>query len=78
MRASRDATRTDATDSYSCLWTQAEAAAFLSVSQRYLRASACPKLLLPGTGPAGKPLVRYDPNAVRAWVDQRSVKRRFG
>jgi hypothetical protein len=60
------------------LWTQAEAAAYLNVSPRYLRASACPKMLLPGTGRAGKPLVRYDPAAVHAWATTRSVKRRFG
>jgi hypothetical protein len=33
------------------LWTQRQAAAYLGVSQRYLRDSSCPKLLLPGNGP---------------------------
>ncbi len=50
------------------LWTQKEAAAFLRVSTRYLRESGCPKVLLPGTGTKGQPLVRYDPRDVRAWM----------
>jgi hypothetical protein len=60
------------------LWTQMEAATYLHVSPRYLRASACPKILLPGTGTKGKPLVRYDPVDVRTWADRRRAKRRFG
>jgi hypothetical protein len=60
------------------LWTQAEAAEYLCVSQRYLRASSCPKILLPGTGLHGKPLVRYNPADVRAWAQQRRATRRFG
>ena len=39
--------------------TQREAAKLLQVSVAYLRASACPKYLLPGNGPRRKPLVRY-------------------
>lgn len=50
------------------LWTQPEAAAFLGVTTRYLRDSTCPKLLLPGNGAKGQPLVRYDPDDVRAWA----------
>ena len=50
------------------LWTQREAAAFLGVSTRYLRDSSCPKILLPGSGRKGNPLVRYDPADVRTWV----------
>jgi hypothetical protein len=60
------------------LWTQAEAADYLHVSRRYLRASACPKILLPGTGTRGKPLIRYDPVDVRTWAEQRRATRRFG
>ena len=51
-------------------WTQKEAAAFLGVSARYLRESSCPKLLLPGNGVKGVPLVRYDPAQVRRWAEQ--------
>jgi hypothetical protein len=51
------------------LWTQREAATFLGVSTRYLRDSACPRVLLPGNGRKGQPLVRYEPSAVRAWKD---------
>ena len=50
------------------LWTQRDAAAFLGVTPRYLRDSSCPKLLLPGNGPKGQPLVRYEPEEVRAWA----------
>ena len=59
------------------LWTQREAAQYLRVSPRYLRSSDCPKLLLPGTGRAGRPLVRYSPEDVRAWADARRTTRRF-
>lgn len=59
------------------LWTQHEAATYLGVSERYLRASDCPKLLLPGTGPKRKPLVRYAPVDVRAWADGYRVTRRY-
>jgi hypothetical protein len=48
------------------LWTQREAAAFLHVSTRTLRSSSCPKLSLPVTGK--RPIVRYNPEAVRAWA----------
>ena len=50
------------------LWTQREAATYLGVTPRYLRDSSCPKMLLPGNGPKGQPLVRYDPDEVRAWA----------
>ena len=39
--------------------TQKEAANLLRVSVSFLRASGCPKHLLPGNGLRGKPLVRY-------------------
>lgn len=50
------------------LLTQREAATFLGVSARYLRDSSCPKILLPGNGEKGQPLVRYDPSQVRTWA----------
>ena len=50
------------------LWTQRQAAAFLAVTTRYLRESSCPKILLPGNGPKGQAIVRYDPEEVRSWV----------
>jgi hypothetical protein len=49
------------------LWSQREAAHFLGVSTRYLRESSCPKVLLPGTGEKGQPIVRYGPAAVEQW-----------
>jgi hypothetical protein len=58
-------------------WTQRDAAAFLGVSTRYLRNTACPKLVLPSTREHGRPTVRYVPEDVRAWAEsfrsQRSV-----
>jgi hypothetical protein len=62
---------------FNSTWTQRQAAAFLGVSVRYLRSSACPKLLLPGTGMARKPLVRYDAHEVVAWRDAYRSDRRM-
>ena len=50
------------------LWTQLEAAYYLGVSVRYLRQSNCTKLLLPGTGAKQQPLLRYEPQTVKAWA----------
>ena len=50
------------------LWTQEQTAEALGVSVRYLRDSSCPKVLLPGNGRQGQPLVRYFPEDVRAWA----------
>ena len=50
------------------LWKQSEAAAYLGVTTRYLRDSSCPKILLPGNGAKGHPVVRYDPAEVREWA----------
>ncbi len=58
------------------LMTQPEAADFLRVSVRYLRASTCPKVLLPSTRPGGKRLVRYERPAVEAWWQGRRVAER--
>lgn len=49
------------------LLTQDEAAALLHVSARYLRASDCPKVLLPPAR-GRRPLVRYDRAALLAWA----------
>lgn len=56
------------------LLTQKEAAQMLKVSTSWLRASSCPKRLLPGNGPTGKPLVRYHPQEIEAWSKQRDRK----
>ena len=55
------------------IMTQKEAAALLRVSVAYLRASSCPKLLLPGNGPRGRPTVRYRLEDVLAWANARRV-----
>lgn len=60
------------------LWTQREAAQFLGMTPRYLRESSCPKILLPGNGAKGQPVVRYDPDEVRAWVDAYRTNKKAG
>jgi hypothetical protein len=54
--------------------TQKEAAALLKVSVGYLRASDCPKVLLPGNGRSAKPLVRYRRDDVVAWSERFGVR----
>ncbi len=56
------------------LWTQEEAAQAMSLSQRYLRDSDCPKVFLPSTKPGGRPLLRYDAEQCRAWWLAHSTK----
>lgn len=57
------------------LLTQKEAAARLRVSVGYLRASGCPKVLLPSLKPHGRPLVRYDAAEIEAWMRQHHTDR---
>lgn len=54
--------------------TQREAARLLRVSVSFLRASSCPKCLLPGNGPRGRPLVRYLRSEVLAWGSARALR----
>jgi hypothetical protein len=54
-------------DRTECL-TQKAAARLLGVSTGWLRASSAPRLLLPGNGPAGQPLLRYSRTALLAWA----------
>jgi hypothetical protein len=53
--------------------TQREAARVLRVSVSFLRASSCPKHLLPGNGPRGRPLVRYLRDEVLQWGTARAL-----
>lgn len=53
--------------------TQREAAGLLRVSVSYLRASSCPKHLLPGNGARGRPLVRYLRDDLLAWATARAL-----
>lgn len=50
------------------LWTVLQAAAYLNVSERYMRDTDCPRVLLPGNGEKCQPLVRYIPVVVRDWA----------
>lgn len=56
------------------LLRQREAAVLLGVSVAWLRASQCPKVLLPGNGPKGREIVRYDPADLKAWSEERNTK----
>ncbi len=56
------------------LLTQKEAAAYLRVSPAYLRASTCPKILLPGNGKKGRPMVRYRIDDLVAWAERRLLR----
>ena len=50
-----------------CL-TQKSAARLLGVSTSWLRSSSAPRVLLPGNGPAGQPLLRYSRAALLEWA----------
>lgn len=53
------------------LWTKRDVAAHLGVAVRTVERMRIPRITLPGTG--RKPIVRFDPVQVRAWLDaQRS------
>jgi hypothetical protein len=56
------------------LLTQREAASLLRVGVSYLRASDCPKVLLPGNGAKARPLVRYRRSEVMAWAERWTVR----
>jgi hypothetical protein len=51
------------------LLTQRQAARLLKVGVSYLRASSCPKVLLPGNGPKAKPVVRYRVRDLLDWAE---------
>ena len=57
--------------------TQREAASVLRVSVSYLRASSCPKHLLPGNGKRGRPLVRYRRDELLSWGAARTLAPRI-
>jgi hypothetical protein len=50
------------------LLRQRQAAGLLNVSVSYLRASTCPKRLLPSNGAGRKPMVRYLRSEVLGWA----------
>lgn len=56
------------------LLKQKEAALLVGVSVSWLRASSCPKVLIPGNGPKGRPLVRYDPEDLERWKESHRVR----
>jgi len=68
-RVGRTRLREGAAPALDRLVPQRDAAAHLGVSVSYLRASSCPKVLLPGNGPRGKPLVRYRLSDLDRWAE---------
>lgn len=50
------------------LWTLKEAAVALRVSQSWLRASNCPRFVIPTSGE--RAMLRFDPMETRDWVNQ--------
>ena len=59
-------------------WKQKHAAAVTGYSVAFLRTSDCPKQLEEGNGPKGRPMVVYDPTAVRAWKSARRITQKAG
>jgi hypothetical protein len=60
------------------LWTPKETATYLGMSERWLRTSSVPKVVLPGRQTPGKRprrTVRYLPSQVRAWVERQLTSR---
>lgn len=55
------------------LMRQKDAAAMLGVSISYLRASDCPKVLLPPSR-GKRPLVRYRESELMAWAEKWTVR----
>jgi hypothetical protein len=51
------------------LWTKRQLADYLGVTVRAAQRMPIPRVTLPGRGK--KPIVRYDPEQVRAWLDAR-------
>jgi hypothetical protein len=51
------------------LWTRQDVARLLNVDVRAIDRMPIPRVTLPGRGK--KPIVRYDPEQVRAWLDAR-------
>ena len=57
------------------LWTADECAEYLNVSRRsLLNLPGLPRVELPGRGE--RPIVRYNPDDVREWAENRSTRRR--
>lgn len=52
---------------------QRMAANVLGVSVSYLRASTCPRILLPSNGRGSKPFLRYRLSELLAWACARRV-----
>jgi hypothetical protein len=63
----KEHTRTDANGG--ALWSRRQLAEYLGVTVRAVQRMPIPRLTLPGRGK--KPIVRYDPQQVHAWLDAR-------
>lgn len=55
------------------LWTKADVAEYLGVNKRTVERLAIPRIPIPVTGK--RPIVRYDPVQVKAWVDGKRTRK---
>lgn len=58
------------------LWTKKDVAKYLGLNVRTVERLAIPRVPITITGK--RPVVRYDPEQVAAWVDARRTKKRAG
>jgi hypothetical protein len=54
------------------LWTKKEVAEYLGVTTRSVERFSIPRVAMPARGK--KPIVRYDPAEVKAWVTNRKSR----
>lgn len=54
------------------LWTKREVAEYLSVTTRSVERLGIPRVAMPARG--ARPIVRYDPAEVKAWVAKRKSR----
>lgn len=55
------------------LWTARQTAEFLGLTERTLRRISVPRVAI-YAHPGARPIVRYDPAEVRAWVEARKSR----
>lgn len=54
------------------LWCKRDVATYLNVNVRTVERLAIPRVTITGTG--SRPMVRYYPDQVKAWVDARATR----
>jgi hypothetical protein len=59
------------------LWTVRELAKYLNISEARARQRGVPRIAIYGTG-GRRPIIRYDPAEVKAWVELRKSRSLLG